>query len=304
MKKIIFAVALAFSTLMLNLPAFAVPQNEILNTLKLKSFIIQYRYDPAPLTSPSTGFGHNLMKALNPTNDPNLPSVYQQSDIDKLKAEAFAYFRQTAGLDFVDTAVPFPGPGPFTGLPTVLDAGGAPLAIAIPLSVGIDNKYYVLHDSDTTAFYKNNGQWIVRNFSWIVQYLQSGTVPAGATAAGQSFVPTDIVSYGYTVHLKKDTDWTHDSGNREFFTVSTTAAQKQPVNGFGGAADQHVALQYINERSHAVGFGSDNVYNRQPSNTAGSRVVQHPIYFLADPPPAVTISPVPGYTTVGAVPLP
>jgi hypothetical protein len=278
MKKIIYAASLALSTLTLSFSALADTA-----VWGVNRFILQYQNGtPAPFVS-LLDPGHTKMSSGE------MAGVYTQADVDKLKSKALAYFEKVVGLQF--TGVCSFCPAPYTGFPLASDQDGPAAILLPPFSIGFPPAtnptgpapYNVLYDSG--ASYKNSEKWTIRNFSYIMAYLRPGTVYNG-TAAGQKFQANDVMSYGYTDHLAIGKDWTNDA-NREHFIVSTIGPQKQPANA-SGLTDQHIALQYIDENGN-VGFGSDNVFNNNPGNSATNRIVHHPVYFLANPATAVTV---------------
>lgn len=219
--------------------------------------ILQFR-DAAPSAPGSTfDFNHTKMLALGAPNN-----IYTAADAATLDTDAYAHFFTLTGIDF--------GAAVFDPAYGALRLGS--IALLAPFFIGEDEEYNVLYDSDKNA---QGQKWTIRNNSWIVQFISSGTFPGG-TNQGYTYQVGDILSYGYTDHLRVGKNWQNHS-HREHFTVFTTRPGNQPFNIFG-VREIHAGLRYIDENGR-IGYGSDNVYKEVLSPTNTRQITHHVITF-------------------------
>jgi hypothetical protein len=226
------------------------------NTSGISRIIIQVRDGPVQEIPSLLDVGHVKMLALGGPNP-----LYTADQAHKLDADAFAHFSLTTGLDFTKATVDTQ-----TGIYYL-----GSIAMVAPFFIGHGGDYNVIYDSGKKTL---NQPWTVRNNSWIVQFLSSGTFSAG-TNAGQTYKPGDILSYGYTDHLKVNS---HDLPNREQFIVYTQRPGNQPLNSYN-LTEVHVPLCYV-DANGAIGYGSDNVYKEMEGPSHIRQITQHCIIFF------------------------
>lgn len=266
MKKIFLISFLAIFAL--NNYLFAHPILGVLRTF------IQFRNAPPQPLSDSADPYHRKMLALGGPNH----NIYTEADAIALDEESEFHFLQTIGFNF-SLLNPNVIHNPVTDTRTLLDANLAPLAIWVPFLFGGDGLYNVLYDSANEE--KNCGDWTVRNASNLVLFLSSGTFTAG-TAAGQVYRPNDVISYGYTNHLRKNSNWQLKKNNEEFI-VKGLRPGSQPPNSFNipGSNDVHAPLQYITrDKDRCIGSGTDNVYRSGYTPATTIALTHHVVTFL------------------------
>lgn len=203
--------------------------------------------------------------------------LYTSVDAQNLDDEAKAYLLSLTGYD-ISQAIPHPTLyGPF-GVKILNSPANAPIALVANISVGNDDLYKVLYDSKKDE--KNNGKWTIRNNSVLIQFITAGTFPGG-TLAGQSYQAGTTVSYGYTDHLKLNSNWTSND-NRDRFRVYTSMPGLSVKNSM--LKDEvHIPLKYEELKQNGeikkVGFGSDNTYV-QVSGPSGSQATRSTTHHL------------------------
>jgi len=186
---------------------------------------------------------HTRMLAMNAPR-----KIYTQRQADALTTDAILFFKIRFGLDFA---------GPNAVHDVVNDRRTIPgVATLFSAFVGGCDRYHVAHDDNNPERGKSqNNQWCVINLSMIASFSGTGTLTSG-TAAGQNYVPGSLISYGYTNHLKQDSDWSQRR-NREVFLVKTMDLGNSFSNGEGKG---HFLLRLLYTDEHGNnGRGTDAV---------------------------------------------
>lgn len=278
MKKILSVIVSVVAALGIGFPTYAADAADYSGVqrtiIQVKNATVINPAVPANTIDPD----HQLMlNIVSPTT--GLP-VYTQEDVNQLEAKAKAHILALTGFD-ISTAIRLPN-----GLFLMADKNGVNNIIVARFSIGGDDLYNLLYDSN------KNGIWTVRNNSIIVQFQAAGTFPGG-TLKDKSYKALDIISWGFTDHLRVEKDWNNLNANREQFIVYTTRPGGTVVNHFS-RQEFHVPLryetvpvpgQYDNVAGKKIGYGSDNTYveveGPAGAGQATRSITQHVITFFA-----------------------